>query len=437
MFDVENFYAHAASSYGVDAGPVLEHIKSFENVVLWGAANFGTAIGAYLLKNDVKVSIYWDLRASEIKEVHGLRVMEPFTGGLDPAKTIVILCINNNVIKTSLWNRLLEMGYTNSIKGDFLFMGTVCPFTGKTGVSASVCIEPFACRFVCCERLSSIVAHRSQESNESKIGPPIHLVYACILVNSLCNLNCKYCVQYINNYPKRSHTNVPTSRVCADIRAFLGAVDSIGGVSLMGGETFLHPGIHLIADALSEQENFGLASFPTSGTVPFDPKKLEHFKDPRLSINFGNYTKLLSTKQLDIYHKNIELVKNMGLSHTVGNPMLEWLKPSTLYDLGKNVEEMTRDKQACDMPPRNLQAKNGKIHPCDLGVAIHNIGIADYPEDYVDIARTPDMNELRKKIRLFISAPYYRSCGHCNGYHSTCEAMVQGHHDYTHPSDDY
>lgn len=437
MFDVETFYSQAASHSQVDPGTVLEYIKSFENVVLWGAANFGAAIGTFLVRNGVKVSTYWDLRASELKEVNDLRVIEPFTGGFEPAKTLVILCINNNVLKATLWNRLHEMGYRNALKGEYLFMGAICPFTEKTGVSASVCIDPLACRFICCERLSSIVAQRAARTCAPKPGDPIHLVYVCVLVNSVCSLDCKYCVQYINNYPKDKHANVPTERVCADIRAFLGAVDSIGGVSVMGGETFLHPEIHLIASALSEQENFGLASFPTSGTVPFNPKKLEHFRDPRLSINFGNYTRVLKPRQLEIFHRNIELVKSMGLSYTVGNTMLEWLKPSTLYDLGKSPEDMARQKRQCEMPPRNMQAKNGKIHPCDLGVAINNIGIADYPQDYVDIAGTPDLDELREKIRSFIDAPYYRSCGHCNGYNSTCEAMVQGHHDYTRPSDDY
>lgn len=435
--DLERFYREAASSQSVDAGPVLEHIRSFQTVILWGAANFGAQVGAFLAKQGIRVETYWDVRASELQEVNGLPVVPPFTGEHDPEKTLVILCITNNVIKLNLWNQLRKRGYRNAIKGDLFFMGAICPFSEKTGVRASVCVDPLACRFVCCERLASIVARRSEQQQGPKPGEPIHLVYACILVNSVCSLDCKYCVQYINNYPPRLRKNVPTQRVCEDIRAFLGAVDSIGGVSVMGGETFLHPEIHLIAQALSEQENFGLASFPTSGTVPLDPRKLEFFRDSRLSINFGNYTRVLNERQKDLFWSNVELVKGMGLSYTVGNPMLEWIKPSTLYDLGNAQADMERKKQSCAMPPRNLQAKNGKLHPCDLGVALTCIGILDDPEDYVDIAGTPDLMALREKIRAFIHAPFYRACGHCNAYPHTCEAMVQGHHDYTRPSADY
>jgi organic radical activating enzyme len=437
MFDLVEFNAQAISHDKVDSGPLLEHIRSFENVVLWGAANFGEAIGAYLKKEGIRITRYWDLRAVEINTLNGVAIDLPFTGNFDPGKTMVILCINNNVLKANAWNHLQRQGYLNSIKGEYLFSGAICPFTADTGVKAHVCIDPLICRFICCERLSSIVGERARVANGPKPGEPLHLVYVCVLVNSVCSLNCKHCVQYINNYPVHKRTNVPTERVCADIRSWLGAVDSIGGVSVMGGETFLHPGIHQIASTLAEQENFGLASFPTSGTVPLDPRKLEHFRDPRLSINFGNYKRVLKPRQLEIYEKNVELVKSMGLSHTEGNTMLAWLKPSTLYDLGRTPEQMTVAKQNCHMPPRNMQIKDGKIFPCDLGVAVNNIGLGDYPEDYVDVANTPNLDELREKIRAYIDKPYYRSCGHCNNYPETTEAMVQGHLDYTQPSSDY
>lgn len=436
--DLERFYREAASSQSVDAGPVLEHIRSFQTVILWGAANFGAQVGAFLAKQGIRVETYWDVRASELQEVNGLPVVPPFTGEHDPEKTLVILCITNNVIKLNLWNQLRKRGYRNAIKGDLFFMGAICPFSEKTGVRASVCVDPLACRFVCCERLASIVAQRTKESSLAlKPGDSIHLTYICILVNSICSLNCKYCVQFINNYPKHLRKNIPTQRVCDDIRSLLGAVDSIGGVSIMGGETFIHPEIHLIAKALSEQENFGLASFPTSGTVRMDPRKLEYFRDSRLSINFGNYTRILTERQKDLFWTNVELVKSMGLSHTVGNPMLKWLKPSTMYSLGNSPDEMRKKKEACLMPPRNMQAKNGRLHPCDLGVALNNIGIMDVEEDYVDIAGTSDLMSLREKIRAFIDRPYYLSCGYCNGYPDMCEAMMQGYHDYTKPSEDY
>ena len=112
--DLERFYREAASSQSVDAGPVLEHIRSFQTVILWGAANFGAQVGAFLAKQGIRVETYWDVRASELQEVNGLPVVPPFTGEHDPEKTLVILCITNNVIKLNLWNQLRKRGYRNA-----------------------------------------------------------------------------------------------------------------------------------------------------------------------------------------------------------------------------------------------------------------------------------------------------------------------------------
>ena len=426
-FDIEAFYAQAIDpSTKINPTPVLDYINSFRNVILFGAANFGREIGAFLARNKVGITAYWDERADEIGMLGGSVVMKPFTGWWSNDDTLVILCINNNVLKAPLYQSVVDAGFT-CLKGEYLYMGALCPFIDQTGVKASKCIDPLVCRFICCERLTNIVASRV----ESKPGTRIDLTYVCVVVNSVCNLDCKGCVQYINNYPRNLQTNVPTGRVCQDIKRWLGTVDSIGGVSVMGGETFLHPGIHLIAEALSECENFGLASFPTNGCIPFTEEKLEYFRDPRLSINFGNYKRVLNPKQLDIFDANVELVRRMGLSHTVGNPMEKWIKPSTLYDLERTPTEMSDAKSRCHMPPRNLQAKNGKIFPCDLGVAINNIGILK-PDDFLEIDTM-----TRDSLRAFIDRPYYLACSHCDGYHETCTAMEQGHHDFTQPSEVY
>jgi len=428
-FDLTAFYAQALDPEShSDPIEILDYINSFAHVIIYGAANFGSEIGAYLLKHGVGITAYWDERHREIIELHGTVVMKPFSGGWTPENTLVILCINNNVLKAPLYQRVVDAGFT-CLKGEYLYMGSMCPFTTETGVKASKCIDPLSCRFICCERLGNIVAERA----EPKPGPRIDLTYVCVIVNSLCTLDCKGCVQYINNYPKDRQVNIPTERVCKDIKTWLGAVDSIGGVSVMGGETFAHPEIHKIAEALSMCDNFGLASFPTNGTVPFSPWKLESFRDPRLSINFGNYRRVLDSKQLDTFDTNVEIVKSMGLSYTLGNPMQKWIKPSTLCDLGKSVGGMMHAKGACPMPPRNLQARGGRIFPCDLGVALHSIGTVDYPMDYLDI----DAPDLREQLRRFIDQPYYWTCGRCDGYHEMCEAMEQGYHDFTNLGSNY
>ena len=53
-----------------------------------------------------------------------------------------------------------------------------------------------------------------------------------------------------------------------------------------------------------------------------------------------------------------------------------------------------------------------------------------------ELRQTGRVVELKGKLAV---VRFQRSdaCGHCNAYPHTCEAMVQGHHDYTRPSADY
>ena len=132
-------------------------------------------------------------------------------------------------------------------------------------------------------------------------------------------------------------------------------------------------------------------------------------------------------------YQNIEKVRNAGISYTVGVTLAEWAIPSTLYDLGISEEDMIAKKQACVQPPRCMQIKNGKLHPCDFGTAIYSLGIADYETDYIDFEKIDNIEELREKIRNYIDQPYYRVCGHCNYQGLSSKAAEQGYHDFKKP----
>ena len=49
MFNVEAYYTEAHSGEVIDNSEILEYIRSFKNVVLWGGSYLGNAVGKYLL----------------------------------------------------------------------------------------------------------------------------------------------------------------------------------------------------------------------------------------------------------------------------------------------------------------------------------------------------------------------------------------------------
>lgn len=428
MFNIEEYYLAAHSGEKVDNSSMLEYVQSFEKIVLWGGSYLGKAVGKYFIENGINITCYWDMRAEELKQVNGIKVNMPFTMA-DKEKTLVIFCIGNNVIRTSLITKLRNSGYKNIIRGDYIYMAAICPFCNGAEIDSKICQGSMCCRSIFCQRLSSIVKNRQPKKN------PLHTFSITLVINQKCSLKCKCCTSYMNEYPLEKRVNIPTERILDDIDKFFEAMDSVGTVTVMGGEPFMHPDLSVIIKRLTSKNNFGVISIATSGTWPIRVEQLAGLEDKRINVSFSNYEQSINENQKKVMHENIKLLEEHGIAYTMGVYLPEWQIPSTLYDLGDSEETMIQKKKNCFQPPRCMQVKNGKLHPCDFGTAVYSLGIADYESDYVDIEHSKSSEELREKIRAYIDQPYYRVCGHCQvcKLGLTSKAAEQGYMDFTKP----
>lgn len=422
MFDLENYYYQCATQPVVDNTGVFNYISSYKNIVLWGASHTGKAVGKKFLDEKMNF-VYWDERHKDLGEVNGVKVIENFTGDFDPSETIVVVCIPNHVILPFLIGALKEKGYSNIIRGDILFSGALCRVSRRSELTAKECWGKLACRPIICSRAKSIMQN---DLREEKPGERIDFHYSVFILTSKCNLRCMHCVQCINDYPEDKRINVPFERVQKDIHVFLTTVDSVGVISAMGGETFMHPEIGRIAVEFSKHNNFGFLSLPTNGLFPIKREQLEGMEDKRIVIAFGYYLHVANERQKEIYQKNVELVRSCGIACTESQPLPTWFEPSRLEKVDMSVEYMMKNKQGCTMPPRNLQIRDGKIHICDESVALHAAGYADYPDDYLDLTKNCTLEERRNKLRALIDRPFYHTCGHCRISGNMVPAAVQG-----------
>lgn len=427
MFELEKFYEQCGSGDFVDEQGIKEYIKSFKTVIIWGAAGLGKAIGHRLEQYPIVNLIYWDERYKEIGPVEGRKIEAPFSTEYDRQTTLIMYAIPNHVIMRRLLQEITENGYNNVIRGDIYYSGTLCPYSNGDMPSARNCWMKGECRSVICERLQTITKNREKQE---KPGERIDLTYNCFIINSICNLNCMHCVQFINNYPFKARYNISTENICRDIDNWLEMIDSVGTISTMGGETFMHPGIATIARKFSEHKNFGFVSFPTNGLYPIKPEQLEGIEDPRIVIAFGSYQHIATEKQLEIYAKNVELVKSYGIAYTESRHLPTWIVPAGLYKVSDDIKYITERKMACIMPPRNLQIRDGKIHTCDRGVALYAMGVADYPNDYFILSQEQPLDKKRQLFREFVNKPFYYTCGHCGGntknIYTTAPSAIQG-----------
>ena len=113
--------------------------------------------------------------------------------------------------------------------------------------------------------------------------------------------------------------------------------------------------------------------------------------------------------------------------------MPEWIVPSTLYKQNVSEETLIQKKNACTHPPRCMMIKNGKLHPCDFAAAVYHLGIAEYPNDYVEMDKMIPHQEMKERIRSFMKQPYYEVCGHCHYPGLSSPAAEQGYMDFKKP----
>ena len=424
MFDLKAFYEKCYTGEKVDCTEVFDYIRQFKYVILRGAAAQGSALGKCLIKENINITVYWDMRADELMSVNGIAVELPFASEYEREETIIIHAIPNHVIMSRLMKEMRNQGYNNIIRGDILYSAAICEYGLGDELSAKRCWQNGGeCRSVVCQKANNIIKNYVKKD---KGGERIDLTYCCFIINSICNLSCRDCVQYMPNYPASARGNVPFEIISRDIDRFFEMVDSVGTISVMGGETFMHPDISKIACKFAEKDNFGFVSFPTNGLYPIKPEQLEGIKDPRIIIAFGYYLHRATEEQKEIYFRNVELVKQYKIAYTESIVLPSWIETCKLNKRDVDEEYMTRLKQGCNLPARNLQVKNGKVHICDKGVAIYNMGIADYSTDYLDLTQNITNRQLRDEFRKFNERPFYYSCGHCEIVAASVESAVQG-----------
>ncbi len=118
---------------------IMKYIKSFNSTIIWGCSFLGIPVGKYLLESGVNVVNYWDIKAGEIKEVHGVKVVKPFVCE-DKQNTLIITCIGNNNLRQELTEQLINEQFPNimsdqslhelykiALKGDYSYHGNDNP----------------------------------------------------------------------------------------------------------------------------------------------------------------------------------------------------------------------------------------------------------------------------------------------------------------------
>jgi hypothetical protein len=390
------------------------YIKDFSHIILRGAGKFGTAFGTFLIGRGIPRErlCYWDMRASDLREVNGVEVAEPFSSELDAARTLIINCIPNGSLSGSLGEQdFLAKGYRHYLSGMALFEALMCRMNPETGFDAKICIDTTFCNWCACKRLPSLLQNHCKGLHLNEFGDELAFPLATFVISQRCTLKCIHCGQYIDHYTPEDRVNFPIERIKTDIDRIFDAVDSIGYVSIIGGEPFLHPALNDIIGLVLAKPNFGVLGITTNGICDIHEKHLAKLDNARTRLIFSDYTVALPEKQRDIFAKNVKRASEKGISLTVGQPL--WSTPASLRKLDLPETAKIAMKGGCHSRHSCKTIQNGVYYPCSTTAAMGSHHIADYPGDWVKIDETRSAEELRMRIRQVDERPCYDSCNHC------------------------
>jgi hypothetical protein len=437
MFDLRKFYEDAHEGRSLDVAGLVEYLGRFRSVYLWGAGNLGSAIGMKLLELGVKATSYWDARHADLGTLHGLDVCEPFQSASPMGETAVIFCITSSFVREHCMRELARHGFDNMVRGDFLYEGLVCGFDDVRQFKA--CRDATACDVYTC--LKNETFHKRYLNLQSvPAAERLYFKNVTFVINQRCTLKCKHCYSYTNAYSKEARVNFETARILADIDVVFDSVDGVKIVPLIGGETFLHPDLGIVVAKFLEKKNFGVLNVTTNGIVNIHERQLEGLQDDRVQVVFSNYKTSLTSRECDVFDRNLEVVRASGAHVKVLNETPLWNVPTTLWDRRYPLEIMREKREACLNPLNCKYVKNGKFFPCTVADSIHNIGIADYPEDYVSLEGGSSRDEIRARILSLLARDYFDSCRHCDGVCGTtgvtAGAGEQGYYEVRGPGPD-
>ena len=401
----------------IDIVRLQQQLGSYDKIVLRGAGAFGSELGKHLARFDSlrEKLIYWDIRSPELQTLHGIEVASPYSSRFSPDTTLVINCIpNGSTAGAEIQSEIESRGYPHTLSGMGLFEAAVCDLNIDTGFRSKVCIETTSCNWCSCDLMMNLLKSSKETSNRGLFDTPeLSFQIITFVITHKCTLECMHCGQYIPYFQEEMKQHIPLGRISSDIDTFFSAIDTVGFVSLIGGEPFTHPDLIAIIDKVLEKKNFGVLGITTNGVCKIGPELLAKLKNDRIRVIFSDYTQSLDEKQKTLFSNNVKKIREYGINYTIGAPL--WVTPTDLKKRSMPESDRNALKANCTAFKTCQTVQNGKFFPCSTATYVSDHQLGNYESDFaiLDPLAQPLANR-ENMIRVNAQASY-ASCEHCTG----------------------
>ncbi len=235
-----------------------------------------------------------------------------------------------------------------------------------------------------------------------------------VLTTTVCNLNCKYCLNFEDLRKEKHHFDI--EKIKKDIDVLFEKVDRVGLLHLTGGEPFLYPDFERLVEyiQLKYSGRYVTLGTTTNGTIIPTDTICEQMKNADMTVYIDDYRE--NVKLARSNRKAVIAKLQQYAIHRIEFEVSEWMtirRKNTISDENKLISLV----ELCDNQCKQLKDK--KIYGCGFcGFAIDaNVSEAS-EDDYIDLNLIDDKNKavLTEFMLLFSNKGYYSYCKKCNGF---------------------
>lgn len=251
----------------------------------------------------------------------------------------------------------------------------------------------------------------------------IYIPIMSFLVTTMCNLDCKGCLNFTHFNKNRRHYNI--ERLKSDIDLLFEKVDYVGYLHLSGGEPFTYPNFEELIDYIHSKysNRIGILATTTNGTIIPKEKLCIALKNANVKVLIDDYRDNVILAQEKFESVNSKLLE-YGIKG-ICNHVEHWLDI-----LGEKKETNERILcarcEACDVPFISL--KEQKIYGCNYcDYAQEASIIEENKSDYLDLKQV-DQNEracITEFIMGYSQNGYYSFCKQCFGFHACNQKQIE------------
>jgi organic radical activating enzyme len=235
------------------------------------------------------------------------------------------------------------------------------------------------------------------------------------VLTTRCTLRCQNCSVFMPAFNKAGHLDCTLEQFKKDFDTFIGLVDRVQEILLLGGEPLIYKDLPAVVDYVSANPKVRCVKVISNGTIVPTQNLLDalarHTKKTVFYIsNYSANAEIAPLLKIDII---IDALKKNGVEYLMVRD-LKWLNWKEGHPHNRSPEELTTLFRSCSVN-KCMALMDGKIYVCSPAASYYNLGMCSNAADVLDLRAIlyPPPPSIRRNFVHFYKRSYFDVCDNC------------------------